>query len=436
MSDHDFFTLIGLQVSISRSFIEAYRQHLEQRQVRRPRRRRPRWHVRPHNTPMMRMNHGHYTNLLQTLRLEDEEQFYNFTRMTPRLFDEVLHRVTPLIGKQDTTFRKALEPGLKLALTLRFMAAGDNYRSLSFSFRCGASSISNFLGDVCDAITETYKDEVMNPPQSVEEWRAIAQQFERRWNLPHCCGAIDGKHIAIKQPAKSGAEYRNYKNFYSLVLFALVDADYKFVWIDLGGNGHHSDAQIFNNGDLGEKLREGTLGLPPNEPLPHDDADFPYFLVGDDAFGLKPNLMKPYGTRDNSRACRICNYRISRARRVVENAFGILTTRYQCFLGTLQLQPSNVEKLTRAAVCLHNLHRIRNPTADNYVVDREGEDHELVDGAWREEMRHMLTIDRLPKGNYDLPTAKVIRDYLCAYVNSRAGRVPWQENMIEGGRLY
>ena len=135
---------------------------------------------------------------------------------------------------------------------------------------------------------------------------------------PHPVGALDGKHIAIKKPKKSGSEYFNYKGYFSVVRLALVDADYKFLWINMGASGSSSDAQIFNH-KLKRRIENGTLGLPPPEPLGPGGADLHYFLLGDDAFALMPWLMKPYSRRQLTREERIANYRISRGRRVVKN---------------------------------------------------------------------------------------------------------------------
>ena len=67
------------------------------------------------------------------------------------------------------------------------------------------------------------------------------------WQFPHCIGAIDGKHIALFSPVNSGSTYFNYKGFLSIVLLALVDADYKLTYVDIGCQGPISDGRIFKN---------------------------------------------------------------------------------------------------------------------------------------------------------------------------------------------
>ena len=65
--------------------------------------------------------------------------------------------------------------------------------------------------------------------------------------------------------------------FYSVVLIALVDADYKFIWADIGGMGSASDAQIYNASELKECVEGGSLGFLDPQPLPNDNLDVPYF---------------------------------------------------------------------------------------------------------------------------------------------------------------
>ncbi|XP_014670120.1 PREDICTED: uncharacterized protein LOC106811101 [Priapulus caudatus] len=184
------------------------------------------------------------------LRHEDPASFFNFLRVQPKMFDELLARLGPRCTKQDTMYRKAMEPGLKIAITMRHLATGDKYASMKFDFRVHHNTMSVLVREVCQAIVDEYKEEVISCPISPEEGRAVAEMFARRWNVIHACGALDGKHVACRKPANSGSLYHNYKRFFSIVLMGLVDADYKFLWIDVGGHGHMSDAQIFNDSEL------------------------------------------------------------------------------------------------------------------------------------------------------------------------------------------
>ena len=78
----------------------------------------------------------------------------------------------------------------------------------------------------------------------------MAAQFNELWNFPNCIGAMDGKHIQMRRPINSGSYYFNYKGFFSIVLLGLVDADYKFIYIDVGCNGRISDGGVYRNSSL------------------------------------------------------------------------------------------------------------------------------------------------------------------------------------------
>ena len=129
--------------------------------------------------------------------------------------------------------------------------------------------------------------EELQMPTTLEGWLSTAEEFEKRWNLPHCVGAIDGKHVRIWCPANGVSANYNYKQFHSLILLAVVDANYAFTYIDIGGKGASGDAQIWNDTLLKREIQEGNLKLSPPKPLPGDDQPFGYFFVGDDAFGLQ-----------------------------------------------------------------------------------------------------------------------------------------------------
>lgn len=388
------------------------------------------WWFRPMLHPQLRAERGQYHTLMNELRENDKRKFKNYTRLSPEMFDDLLIRLTPHLQKKDTHFRKAIPPGLKLCVFLRHLATGATYAELGYNFRVGKETIQKFVPDVARAIVDEYAAEVISLPTTNEGWLQVVGDFEARWNLPHCLGAFDGKHIRIQKPKNSGSLHFNYKQFFSVVLMALVDSKYQFLWIDVGGVGHQSDAQIYNNSELKECIDAGTLGIPDPASLPHDDDDhpMPYFFVGDDAFAMRTYMMKPYGRRNLDQQQKIFNYRLSRARRVVENAFGILALRFQCFLGQMRQEPETVRLLVEAAVMLHNLIRKRYQALDVRMLDQEDAQHNLIPGAWR---TAAITEDlnRPIRGNRDSELAKRQRDTLKYYFNS-VGAVAWQDKMI------
>ena len=232
---------------------------------------------------------GQYDTLMHELMRESQGDFKNYMRMDVDMFHEILIRVAPRITK-SMDGRPPVRAGLKLAATLCFLSTGNSYKSFSYEFQVAHNTISLFVPEVCSAIVEGYRQEQFTTPSDSDGGKQVAEKFGNRWNFPHCCGSIDGKHVAIRKPDHAGSLYYNYKGFHSILMLALVDADYNFLWVKVGAEGFNSDAGVFQRSNLENALREGTLGLPDPDPLPNDDRDTPYFIVGDDAFPLRRYL--------------------------------------------------------------------------------------------------------------------------------------------------
>ena len=189
------------------------------------------------------------------------------------------------------------------------------------------NAISLFVPETCEAIIDEFSDGHKKCPKTPEQWKAVADKFSTLWNFHNCLGAIDGKHIAIRKRKQSGTHFYNYKGFFSIVLMAVAAADYKFLFVDIGANGSCTDSGVFKETNLYKAVMEEYAGLSNPEPLPNDDSPINYSFIGDDAFGLWTWLMKPHLSRGLTKQKRIFNYPLSRASRVVENAFGILAHR-------------------------------------------------------------------------------------------------------------
>lgn len=253
-------------------------------------------------------------------------------------------------------------------------------------------------------------------PSTPEQWKKIADKFYQSCNFPRCCGAIDGKHIQIKRPASSGAEFFNYKGHYSIVLLALVDANYCFTYVNIGANGRAGDAGVFRDSTLSAALENDLLNFPPD-----------HVIVGDDAFPLKPYLMKPYSYHSQHIKQKIFNYRLSRARNRVENTFGILASRFRIFLRPIEVKPETVDKIIWAACSLHNW--LRKSTTRTYTppgsVDSEDlHSGEVIPGLWRSVTDGLTSITQIGSNNYKRE-AEEIRDTYATYFCNE-GAVEWQ----------
>jgi len=254
-------------------------------------------------------------------------------------------------------------------------------------------------------------------PNSVQEWKCVANSFFVQWQFPNCIGALDGKHVRILPPPNCGSLYYNYKHFNSIVLLALVDASYKFLYVDVGSYGRISDGGVFNSCSLLTAIESHALQLPADAQLPNSKLTSPHVIVADDAFALKKYIMKPYANRNLTTEQRIYNYRLSRARRVVENAFGIMCSRFRIFSKPVALSPDKIERIVMATCCLHNF-LLRNPvTAAQYVPCEIHTSNDLQSVT-----NHV--------GKRSTNEAAAVRDTLCSYFNSPEGAVAWQMKAI------
>jgi len=206
---------------------------------------------------------------------------------------------------------------------------------------------------------------------------------------------------------------------------ALVDAHCRFIFID-GKNGRCNDSSVFKESKLWEGIQSKTLHIPEPKALSNSQEVLPFVIVGDDAFALNDNLMKPYPERGLTHEKKIFNYRLSRARRIVENAFGHLTN-FQILLKTINLSVEKVQVLTIACCILHNFITERQP---NSALTRR-----LCDGL-DEDCNLLPVLEGLPSqgGNRSSMTAQEFRNKFRRYFNNE-GKVPWQDKAIEKGNF-
>lgn len=248
---------------------------------------------------------------------------------------------------------------------------------------------------------------------------------------------------------------------------AVVDADYKFLAVDIGGYGSNSDGGIFKASQIGSALEKKRLNLPPPTKLPRSNNLAPFVFLGDEAFQLQENFFRPYSSKELNSKSRVFNYRLSRARynlksfctmfnsinyqyhylyyfsiyfsprRCSENAFGILGARWRIFHRSITLAPENVDRVIKATVVLHNFliskekhlrkkQKVYCPSGYADFTDSLGEYHY---GLWNDEPDNALFNLQGTMARNSTEKAKQCRKLYMDYFWSEEGAVPWQWDM-------
>lgn len=298
-----------------------------------------------------------------------------------------------------------------------YLSQGSSWQMLAWAFRIGVSTIREIILETCEAIWDELHPIYLAQPNQ-EEYKKIATDFYNMTGMANCVGAIDGKHIRIKCPPNGGSLYYNYKSFHSIVLLAACDSNYCFTAVDIGAYGSQSDGGILQASGFGNQLLSGQINLPTDQCLPNSNVLFPYYFVGDAAFPLKKNIMRPYPGRMLSQEKAIFNKKLSSARVKIENTFGVMCARWRVLLNAINCFPENVEKIVKAVVVLHNFTKMHDGEycPANYVDSFNG-DILVEEGLWRKETKtlpqyRLFTRFNATRSAFDL------RESLKNYLNS------------------
>lgn len=214
---------------------------------------------------------------------------------------------------------------------------------------------------------------------------------------------------------------------------AVAGPDYKFLFINVGAYGSEGDGSVFSKTEFGESILNNTIELP--EDVEIGNSKIPFVFVGDDAFPLSKRIMKPFSTprgRPFTDSEKIFNYRLSRARRCVENAFGILTSKFLCLQRTLSCGPERAQNIVSACCLLHNFFLKNTATRRWYcppgMADHYDANGVLIGGAWRAQTQSAVTLEI----NEERPNeaAKRTREIFEQFFVSPEGSIPWQRSAV------
>ena len=214
----------------------------------------------------------------------------------------------------------------RVAITVWRLATNAEYRTLSELFCVGISTAGTIVNNTCSVIAQHILPRYVQMPSDAR-LREVVDVYKSKWGFPQVVGAIDGSHIPIIRPSESATDYYNRKCFHSIIQ-GVVDYRGQFIDVYIGWLGKLHDARVFYNSSFYRKGCQGTLL--PSQPIQLEGKDIPLLILGDPAYPLLPWLMNPYSdTATTTPQEKNFNYRQSRARMVVENAFGRLKGRCQ-----------------------------------------------------------------------------------------------------------
>lgn len=283
----------------------------------------------------------------------DRDWLDNF-RMSKNTFLYLCTQLSPSLRRSDTVMRRSVSVERRVAITLWCLATPTEYRTIGHLFGVARSTVCEIVHETCGAIVRILQRQYIKFPTGAE-LDAIVDGFNTKWGVPQCVGAIDGSHIPISAPLLNHTDYYNRKGWYSMVLQGLVDHNYRFLDVYAGWPGSVHDARVFAHSSLYTGLSQGTL-LPSYKTTTISGVSVPLFIIGDSAYPLETWLMKPFSQAAAvSSQHRTYNYSISRARIVVENAFGRLKARWRRLLKRNDMHTDKIPTIITATCILHNL---------------------------------------------------------------------------------
>ncbi|XP_040275584.1 protein ANTAGONIST OF LIKE HETEROCHROMATIN PROTEIN 1-like [Bufo bufo] len=280
--------------------------------------------------------------------------------MSKETFGYLCAKLSPAMEKQSTNFRASLPVRKRVVIALWKLATNSEYRSIGHLFGVSKSTVCRCVQDFCKAVCTLLAPEIVHFPDS-EKLKDMANYFEDRWGLPQCVGAIDGSHLPIIAPQVYHTDYFNRKGWYSIILQKVVDAKGLFWSVNVGKPGSLHDARVLRLSTFWDWVGQG--GLYSGHTRKISGVNVGYYVLGDSAYPLQNWLLKPFA--DNGRLTpeqQIYNRKTSRARVVVENAFGRLKGRWRCLMKRNDSDIELPKAMVLTCCALHN------------ICERHGED--------------------------------------------------------------
>ena len=329
-----------------------------------------------------RQRSGSWWDVIVEGGFEEDDWTSNF-RMSQRTFDFLCQELEPYLAREDTRFRQAINVRKRVAVALWRLATNADYRTIGHLFGISKGSVCVIVDEFCRIMSEIMLPSYIKIPTG-EDLDKVIETFNQKWGFPQCAGAVDGSHIPIKAPTTFHADYYNRKGWYSIILQGVVDAAYQFIDINVGWPGKVHDARVFANSAI-FKNGEASKLFPETKAKEINGVRIPVIIIADAAYPLLNWVQKPFPDHGNLSQEKLhFNYRLSRARMVVENAFGRLKGRWRCLL---KQNEGNIDKMNNVVASCCILHNICEMFQEEFDPDLLQEI-----GSVAEPIQHVVTM--------------------------------------------
>ncbi|KAK0139039.1 Protein ALP1-like [Merluccius polli] len=224
---------------------------------------------------------------------------------------------------------------------------GASYRVVSRVFGMPRSTVHRIVHRVTGEVV-AIRHKVIHFPKTAEDLAAVTRGFAglaRHRAFLKAAGAIDGCHVRIKPPSgPDGHCYLNRKLFSSIILQAVCDHQGRFVDVYVGWPGSVHDSRVLRHSPLYRQV----VYPPPG-----------HFILADGGYPCLQHplpLITPYKRPLQGVGPQRFNGHHSRARSIIERAFGMMKTRFRAiFLQALEVHHTFVPQVITACAVLHNI---------------------------------------------------------------------------------
>jgi hypothetical protein len=293
-------------------------------------------------------------------KLRHEGRFAQKYRMPEKAFNRLVRVLGPILQADITKSRsrctQEIYPEIFVAIGLRYLAGGsyDDIRevygvSVGGFYYCRNRFFKAIL--TCDALR-------IRHPEAGDDWETVRSKFHSKSEegiIRGCVGAIDGFFQPTKCPTVKDtngnvrAYFSGHYNRYGLNCQALCDSDLRFLFFGVMGPGNKSDQPAYEQTGLAEIIENLPAGL---------------FIAADAAYVVTEHVLIPFtGSQRQDRVKDTFNFFLSQLRIRIENAFGLLTTKWRILRKPLECSLKTNADILQICALLHN-----------YVIDNKEDD--------------------------------------------------------------